>query len=245
MRRVSYTLMPEVARLCYVENKGLYRRLASGAFKPLTTVNGKRLMVVHEGERIDGPELVWCITYGCWPKYPLVQLDGNPHNTSIDNIFPVRVKPLRYRATLKGGLHYHPLAEIGFKTEPECRANWARHAADHYRKDLPYVLAEQEREMKLRSETVTKEQIHAAMRKAAPRVRTVPPKPKPTSRPAPVPGRVWHWYESAWLSVPEPVHVADDHRVRCRKVLAGAVRFEFKPEYSEVWGYDEKGQVVR
>ncbi len=70
-----------------------------------------------------------------------------------------------------------------------------------------------------------------------------PPVPR-TARPGAVPGRVWHWYKQAWLSVPEPIHLADDYRIRCEKVLRGAVRFEFKPEYSEVWGYDAAGAVV-
>ena len=40
-------------------------------------------------------------------------------------------------------------------------------------------------------------------------------------KPRAIAGHRWHWYEKAWVSVPEPVHICDDHVVRIEAQKAG------------------------
>lgn len=222
---------------------GLKRRLADGTYKPIRALNGGRVMAVHEGERIYGIDIAWCLRYGNWPKYPLANVDGNPFNLGPDNIFPARLGAIRYRETVKkDGKYYHPLSDTPFNSSERCRKAWNYAAADRYRDDLSYVLEEEERERKLRlaSDPTPPDSRRRSQRipvSQKPRV-AMPPRPKA------IEGRVWHFHAKKWLSVPQPVHVADDYRIRCLKVLKGAVRFEYMPDYEEVWGFDHKGQVV-
>jgi hypothetical protein len=156
---------------------------------------------------------------------------------------PARLNRLRYRETEKDGLYYHPLSATGFRSPETCRLNWAVFAREHYMKDLDYVLHLEAQERELRRGVPVPE---------LPKIRTRGPNRPRTpdgvvrsTRPAPVEGMEWHWYEGKWISVPVACHIADDYLERIRKWLAGAVRFAFNPDYQEVWGYNEAGAVVR
>jgi hypothetical protein len=240
------TLAPEHVSQYFTASRGLYRILADGSMKEVTYLEGGRLLAVVGGEKLFAPDIAWCLHYGNWPKYPLVQLDGDPFNCSLDNLMPARVKRLRYRQKEVDGRFYHSLApKLPFRTAAECRRNWTAHARDHYAKDLDYVLEVEARERELRAAAA----LPAAplplvrARRAERAERAVPVGARPP-RPMAVDGMEWHWWEGAWISVPVACHVADDYRVRIEKWLKGAVRFVFQPEYQEVWALRADCSVV-
>ncbi|MFA9216826.1 MAG: hypothetical protein ACEQSK_06940 [Sphingomonadaceae bacterium] len=224
----------------------LYRILANGGIKAVRSLEGGRLSLLFEGERIQAVDIVWALRYGSWPKFPLVQVDGDPFNLSIDNIMPARIKHLRYRPTKSGGLLYHGLREKhfgGFQTTKDCRRNWTAHALEIYRQDLPYVLEleAQERALRRAAPPLPSTPVPKVVTARMARERSSIPKPV---RPPNVPGMEWHYVVNQWQSIPVAVHVSDDWKVRMRRYQAGAVRFEYQPLHGETWGFDAAGAVV-
>lgn len=242
MGKHSYRLAPERVPELFAHECMVYRRLADGTLKELSAMSGGRLVTLCEGETILATDIAWCLHYENWPKFHLTLLDGNPYNLRLDNIMPVRLGQLRYRETEVKGGYQHSLSDAVFNSSAVCRRNWADFAREHYSKDLPYVLRLEAEERQLRRESIMPP---AKPARAKPVKRAAAPKQVERLRKPPTrPGEVWHWYNQAWLSVPEPVHVSDDYRERCRKVLLGAVRFEYRPDYQETWGCLEDGTVV-
>lgn len=247
-----YKMDPSLVSKHFAHDHTLFRRLASGRCKPITAVNSGRLVTTFDNERLDAAAVVWCLHYGNWPKYPLAVVDGDPHNLTLENIFPVRLGWVRYRERIVAGKYYHPLSKLPWRNEQECRNSWVYFACEHYRKDLGFVLKQEadERELRAKSNLPNPVLIDYERRKAArdkaraarfgERVPVVAPK-----RPATVPGRVWHYYKKQWLSVLPPVHVSDDCRRRCCATLRGAVRSEYQPLYDQTWYFDAAGEVVK
>jgi hypothetical protein len=236
-----YNLPAEHVPHYFTGSKSIYRILADKSYQELSYVTAGRLWATINGERLAAPDIAWCLHYGNWPKFPLVQLDGNPFNCSIDNLMPARHKRLRYRETARGGKFYHPLEKMGFSTPEQCLLNWQAHARDYYMQDLHHVLAIEAEERELRRGVEVPPPVLTKVRRprsASRKASGLPP------RPALVEGMEWHWYEGAWVSVPVACHVADDYLQRLRKWKAGAVRFVFQPTYREVWGFRADGTVV-
>lgn len=247
---MTYTTSPEhILETFVVDNGALFRRLAKGALSSVTSLQGGQLCVKVFGERIKAMDIAWCLYYGNWPSYLLTLLDGNPHNVSMDNIMPVRVKQLRCRLEHDSRGWRHSLSKQIFASEAQARKNWTVFAREHYSRDLAYIIE---------LERVDRERRLATLA-AQPALRPAPLKHRPrglafgTGQPSPagkprkpekISGRVWHWVKTEWVSLPESCHVADDWHVRLRKQRAGAVRFEFQPEWQEVWGFREDGSVV-
>jgi hypothetical protein len=234
----------------------LFRRHKHGGCKPIRTINGGRLVVTFEGERIDAAAIVWCLHYGNWPRFPLTILDGDPENLSLDNIYPVRLHGVRYREHVtSAGLFQHPLSDLQFRTSRECKAHWVVLAREHYQKDMTYVLQLEARDRALAAQAVDRtaeirrqyEARQEASRKARAAVlaRNAGTKEKAPPKPRAIEGMVWHYYKKVWQSVPPPVHVSDDCRRRCCAFLRGAVRAEFQPHHQETWYFDAAGEVVK
>jgi len=218
---------------------GLHRKLADGTFKPIRSMNGGRLVTMHKGERLYGIDIAWCLRYGNWPMFPLTCVSGDPYDLTEDNVFPVRLRFLRYRETERAGDFFHPLSEAPYRDPIACKASWVMCATDEYRKDLAYVEHLEQKARELRRASLPK-----------PETKRLPVSAKPDAasnllpkRPARVPGRVWHYYRKAWLSVPEPVHVSDDYRVRCLATLCGAEKFAYDPDYQQTLAYMPDGSM--
>lgn len=225
----------EISNLFAVTLQGqLRRRLAAGRSKAVQTLEGGRLVCMVNGEMIPGVDIAWCLRYGRWPSQKLVLLSRDPHDMAIENIFPARLRHFRYRETKTETGFKHPLSKVSYTTPEACYQNWERTAREFYETDLPTVLA-QEEQLQAQYRATIAANPHLAPQLSSRRVSPVkarktrllaserPPKPED------VPGRVWHWYQDAWLSVPEPVHPSDDWMLRCAAVSAGATRAEYDP----------------
>lgn len=246
----TYTTTPEyVLEHFTVDNRMIYRRLASGAYTAVKSLQGGQLGVRVFGEWLKAMDIAWCLYYGNWPSFMLTLLDGDPYNLDIENIMPVRTRQLRCRLIHDGRGWTHNFSKVPFATEGQARKSWATYAREYYTKDLAYVVELERLDRERRLATLA----------AQPKLRPELPKHKPRGKPfgagQPVPGakpkkpekiegRVWHWVKTEWVSLPESCHVADDWHERLRKQKLGAVRFEFQPEYQEVWAYDAAGEVV-
>lgn len=225
----------EIPHLFAITLQGqLRRRLAAGRSKEVQTIEGGRLVCMVNGEMIPGVDIAWCLRYGRWPSQKLVLLSRDPHDMTIENIFPARLRHFRYRQTKTEHGYKHPLSKVSYSTPEACYQNWERMAREFYETDLPTVLA-QEEQLQAQYEAAIAANPALAP-KVAPRVQN-PPKPRKARllagerppKPEDVPGRVWHWYEDGWLSVPEPVHASDDWMLRCAAVKAGAVSARYDP----------------
>ncbi len=242
MQSPHYTTPPELMPGAFVfGSAGFHRIRKDGSHKAIRTLNGGRLMTTYGQERIYAIDIVWCLHYGNWPKYPLISLDKNPHQLHIAKIFPARLRTLRYRPTKKGDLFFHPLSDVGYRSSSSCRISWQECAAEYYQQDLAFVLAEEAHERSLRAATLRLLPPEPVKPPKPPKVYTIAE--KVPSRPAPVAGRVWHYYRKAWLSVPAPVHLADDYRTRCLAVLVGGcTEFKFDPVSQQVLAYLPDGR---
>ncbi len=122
----QYKTPPEVINQHFAVKGGLFRLRADNSYRVIESLSGGRLSTLFDGERLDGADISWCLHYGNWPKYHLAQVDGNPHNVEISNLFPVRIKPIRFRAALSPKGYCHPLApELPHRTVADCRKHWA------------------------------------------------------------------------------------------------------------------------
>lgn len=234
-------LAPENVARHFVLDGTLYRKLVDGTVKELTTLSGGQLVTVFEGERLLAIDIAWALHYGNWPMFPVVQLHDDLFDFRIENLFPARLKRLRFRMTGAVGAYRHPLGGLAFATPERCRMDWEWRAREYYLKDMAFVLGleTEQREMRRLAQLPFRMPSLAPVEKAP-----KPPKEPRSLRPGGVPGMEWHYHDKAWVAIPEACHVADDYRVRIRKQLAGAVRFVFQPEYGQVWGFDENGEVV-
>lgn len=220
---MKYNLAPELVPQLFVYESMLYRRLANGRLRELNTLNGGRLVAVVGGERIDAADIVWCLHYGNWPKYPLAILSGDPLDVHIGCLWPARVRMLRLRLSEENGQFGHPLSNRMFPTAEEATLDWRKLAAHYYRRDLDYVRAEEAQERNLRKSTLLVKPELAPKTNSRPARQARPVKPM-------VPAdRDCHWYADQWVPVPLAAHVSDDWQVRCQQVLAGKTRFEFDP----------------
>lgn len=221
-----------------LEGSRLYRKLASGAATQLKSLDGNQVVTAFNSHRLRGVDIAWCLIYGNWPHFPIVQLRGDAHNFDRHNLYPARTKRLRYTETRRGRLFVHPLSSIGHVSSSMCRGHWEDLAHDYYVKDMPYVLQVEEQLRAVRAQTVDP-------RGSAAGAGTLAERPVKLSRPPAVAGREWHWVKAEWISVPVACHVADDYRVRVQKQALGAVRFEYDPAVRMVRGYDTAGMEVR
>lgn len=246
---------PSLVPLHYAHEVTLFRRRKDKSCRAISTVNGGRLMTTFDGERLDAAAVVWCLHYGNWPKFPLAIVDGDPHNLSLDNIYPIRLGAVRYRETMRKFMYHHPLSDLPFRSSKECFSSWVALAREHYQKDLNYVLALEARDRDLVAQAPTKSRglidwenrqearratlaHNLARNVAAAEGKTLP------KRPPKVAGMVWHYWQKSWVSVPVPVHVSDDCRRRCCAFSRGAVRAEYQPIYDATWYFDAAGEVV-
>jgi hypothetical protein len=220
-----------------LEGSRLYRKYSTGAVTQLKSMDGNTVVTLFDGHRLRGVDIAWCLLHGNWPAFPIVQLHEDPHDFSEGNLYPARLKRLRYRETQKGLLFYHPLSLLGHISAKRCREHWEHLAHDYYMKDYTYVLRAEayDREMRLTT------------------LQSLPPKPVPPehaqyakrpARPKAVPGMEWHWWQGAWISVPVAVHVSDDYRVRIKAAQAGATSFRFDPEAQRTRAYLPDGSEL-
>lgn len=188
-----------------VERDQLWRRLVDGSLKPIRLVDRGKLSIRFRGKRHYGPEIAYACIYHVVPMYPIVQVDGNPHNMNEDNLMPVRLKQYRFRAVPKNGGFRHPLSLQIFPYKSECENDWIRTVKAIYRRDKPLVRSMED---EARGQVV--------LPKFIPKKRYA--RSERHQKPPPIEGRVWHRWKDDWLSVPLPVHISDDYMVRCRIV---------------------------
>lgn len=227
-----------------LEGSRLYRKFSDGAARQLASRDASKVVCMFRGARLLGVDIAWCLLYGNWPVFPIVQIKSDPYDFSAENLFPARLRQLRYCQTPAAHLWRHNLTSLTFKTPGLCRADWEERARDFYVKDLHYVQSIEANERKLRAEYIA-DLVEANKNIPKPRMRRekAAPTAKP-KKPTAVAGREWHYNAGEWISVPVACHVADDYMVRIRRQRAGAVRHEFQPAYGEVWGFDAAGVVV-
>jgi hypothetical protein len=229
-------LPPESVHKHFVlEGPRLYRKLASGAAVLVKSMDANLVVTVFEGTRLRGVDIAWCLYTGNWPKFPIVQIGEDPMNFSQGNLYPARLKTLRYRLTQRGQLYYHPLSDMGHISPVRCREHWEMLAVEWYSRDLLYVE---------KVEAFEREQRAQYIREARPpsRVEKVDTRVRRNSRPKAIDGREWHWVKDKWIDIPVAVHVCDDYRVRIAATLAGCAEFRFDPVAQQVFAYLPDGQ---
>lgn len=233
---LNSVLAPEdVPKYFVLEGSRLYRKLASGGGVLLKSRDGNQIVTLFNGVRLLGVDIAWCLTYGNWPEFPVVQLREDPLDFSMGNLYPARIKRLRYVQKPVAHLFRHPLSSITHSTPERCRKHWEELARDFYMKDMPYVLRLEESNRALR-DTFLRET--GAVRLPE----TVAERPRRGSRPCALPGTEWHWYKDKWVNAPVACHVADDYRVRLQKLEQGATRFAFDPSTRRVKAYYPDGK---
>ncbi len=196
----------------------LYRKLGDGSCKAVNHVHGSQVVVLFEREKLRAIDIIWCLHHGNWPKYPLVQVDGDMWNLRLANIMPARIRRLRFRYSLKNGMYRHNLAKADFSNLEHCRDDWNRKARDYYVSDLPMVLLIEEQERVLRAaagDCKPGTQPYFSRRKV------LSNRPNPTQRPANIAGKVWHWLDGEWASVAPSCHPSDDFMVRIAQAKLG------------------------
>jgi hypothetical protein len=221
-----------------LEGSRLYKKLASGAVTQLKSLDGKQVVTMFNKHRLRGVDIAWCLIHGNWPKFSIAQLRDDPLDFSESNLWPARMRVLRYIQTKRGNLYYHPLSTLPHPTPERCRRNWEELAREAYAKDLMYVLKLEESERILRQQYLRET---AAVRIEVPdhsHKRTLKP-----ARPKEIPGREWHWWDGRWIDVPVACHVADDYRVRIQAVLGGATWFQYSTDLGRVLAYLPDGSL--
>lgn len=216
----------------------LFKRLSDGTHRPINTVRAGRLVGVVSGVSYYGPEIAWALYYDSAPMFPVLCVDGDPLNLAQENIVAARIKRVRFRwREVRGGFAHTLARAFPFKSLEMCRDDWVYHARKYYAADHEYVRhLEFERDRALG---------HPGYTPAV--VKRAPPKPKPPvvgKRPAYIAGFRAYYHDGVWVQVPEACHAADDYRERCRRVLLGAVRFEFNHATQMVEGFDAQGVLV-
>jgi hypothetical protein len=242
MKNLDAVLAPEEIHKHFVlEGSRLYRKLATGAVTQLKSMDGNLVVTIFNKQRLRGVDIAWCLIYGNWPRYPIVQLRDDPLNFAPNNLFPARLRALRYVQKPRGNLFVHSLSSLSHSSPERCRAHWEECAAEVYKKDLPYVLRVEEYERGLRAEY-----LRSMAQVRVPEPPKMDPKMKAAmkpSRPTAKPGREWHWWDNQWVDVPVACHVADDYRRRVVATLAGATWFQFDPEIQQVRAYMPDGTL--
>lgn len=193
-----------------VEDDRLVRKLATGHCRPVRLIDRGRLASMLGGVRYFGPEIAYACIYCVVPMFPIVQVDGDPFNMAENNLMPVRLERFRFRLIATTGGFRHPLTRSLFRTEAECHSDWVTLARQRYQRDKPCVRqmedeAQGRKPVLPRIQPVVPRRVSAAVKRAV-------------DRPEAVEGRSWHWWEGAWLSLPEAVHCSDDWMVRARVV---------------------------
>jgi hypothetical protein len=208
-----------------LEGSRLYRKLASGASARLRSMDGNQVVTLFKNERLLGTSIAWCLIYGNWPEFPIVQLSEDPHDFSQDNLFPARIKRVRYYETPVGSLYRHPLSTRLHPSSRMCRKDWESMARDYYLKDFTYVQMVEANSREMRARYLA--EVAQYKPELVPEVRTE--RAVRPSRPKAIPGREWHWHDGAWMHIPVACHVADDYKRRIAATLAGAIAFRFDP----------------
>ena len=255
MKSTQPTIYAAIASRHFAHQDGiLYRRRADGTFKIQNTINGGRLVVILDKQRIDGAAVVWCLVYGRWPKYALAVVDGNPLNMELRNIWPIFTKAVRFRLVPKGTRFGHPLTAAAFDTPEACRRDWNARAVERYRMSVQQVLDEEKREQDLRDKALgpsdilldyeRRQKLRAAAYKKNLKGHESVRRDRP-DRPTLEAGQCCYWYLKAWHVVPEPVHVSDDYRMRISAYARGAVLSKYEPMHGETFYYDAAGEPVR
>jgi hypothetical protein len=224
----------------------VYKILADGTLGELSTLDGGVLSVRIKGQRVLAMDIAWALHFGNWPKFPLVQLSTDPFDCRVlENIFPARLKRLRYRQTIKDGKFCHPLARLGFTSAQHCRADWTAAARAIYMGDVDNVLTIEAKERELRAAAGLVDEVPMSRKRQrlTQRMQRVNLGPKPSKPRAPE-GQEYHWFKGEWRLVPVACHVADDYVCRLRAWEQGAVRAAFNPVYGNVWYYDKDGEAV-
>jgi hypothetical protein len=237
---LNSVLPPEQIHKYFVlEGSKLYRKLASGTAALLTSKDGYKIVTLFDGVKIHGTSIAWCLIHGNWPLYPITQLGADPADFSPANLYPTRLKRLRYAEGRRGNLYTHPLSTRAHISSYACRKDWETLAKDFYLKDLGYVLKLESHQREMRAAHL------AELATLKPELVPVPKAEhvKRSARPRAIPGREWHWHDEAWMDIPVACHVADDYRVRIKAVLAGAKAFIFNAEAQRVDAIMPDGSV--
>lgn len=206
----------EVLERFLVDGGRLYRKRWDGTVRQVQTVEDGRLVTVLKGRKYYGPDLAWACHYRVVPMFPVVTIDTDPFNLSVENLGAARVRRLVCRIrSVKGG-YLHPLSTLPFRTYDEAKQDWVSRARAIYADDLPYVL-------QLQGPGMPQAPSEAVVRA---RLRVVHTR----KRPPDVPGMKWYWYREQWVSLPPAVHQSDDWQVRADALLADAgARAVFDP----------------
>lgn len=217
-----------------LQNGRVWRKLSDGSLKACGRMRQGNLVALADGVFYKVADLTWALTYGMWPKFPLVTLAGDPGD--LDNILPCRTFRMRFRVTKREGRFFHAYGQRPYISLEDCRLGYEDLLRRRLLPDLPHVLAIEAQEYALyhadrpkfvppKFVPVVREQ---PKRKNAPRAKVAVPK---TLRPREIAGRKWHWFQGQWVSVLPPVHVSDDFQVRCLAALKGySYALEFNPQ---------------
>lgn len=209
-----------------LRNDTLYRIRTDGTLKPVTTQLGGRLVTKVAGVTYDGPSLAWALVYGTVPMFPVVLLSRKPEDMHEENLVPIRSKRYRFRfkETHYGFSHkLNPGAY--FRSPEECQDDWLGAVRRLLAPDVVWAVQQERKRDQIMTHEPYVREVKPA-RKAVDR----PDKPKAAVRPpkpAEVPGKLHYWYKGQWVMVPHACHPADDWKLRCEGVLAGAMEFRF------------------
>lgn len=196
----------------------LYRRLLDGSHKLVSRKVRGQVVAVCEGQLFASSDVIWALTYGRWPKWPLKTLPGNPY--SLDNILPQRLATWRFSVQEVNGQFHHTHSSVGYPTLKACKDSWNELYRLYLLADLPYVLAVEKTEYDLHMASNPKYEAPEIL----PGRTRAKPKERP-AKPAHIKGMRWHWYTGKWISVPTAIHVSDDYMLRC-EALGKTARFD-------------------
>lgn len=204
----------------------LYRRLQGGLKRRVTTVHAGRLVTMLDGRKHYGPDIAWVCHHMFVCPFPVVAVDGNPHNLSVDNVMAVRHKRLNFRVTAVGQGVRHPLSKVVFRDRDAAFKDWVIRAREYYMRDQHAVM------MLAPPESARAEMMTAVRERERQEMARGPRAPSLVKTPKPQReiGRDWVWHAGRWVSCPKPVHVSDDAQVRAAACLVNPdARFRYDP----------------
>lgn len=206
----------------FLINEGrLFRKLANGGIKEITTLDRDRLLVQFAGELYRALDIAWVLHHGYFPRREIISLDGDPQNMHVTNVVPVRTRRHRFYALSVLGGFTHKLSKSKFPTEAACAEDWRLCVNHMYRSELNIVLTEDAEDLAILKALIGR-----------PKPANFPPTAKPRLRRAikgsrPSLDHVWHKATQQWVKVPPACCVADDIQVRAGYVLQGFSEFAY------------------
>ena len=202
-------------------------KLAVGS-RPTSYLRDGVAWVVFKGKEYRAEKLAWVLQTYMWPEYPLGVADGNVLNLALDNLLPITGRNFRVSVTAApDGAWRHNLDHYGrFASQDAARADWYKCRAAYFRPGVSSIIRRDRETAHACGNDRIVETLNIA---AEGRHRLRTDNKLRISRPTPVSGKRWHFYEDRWTLTWEPVHWLDDYIVRCHAIKylrAHSARFD-------------------